>query len=102
MIEVKKWHPEYAKRYNGLSPYELTHRAGRILWVYLQSWNVKTKVANVLLSINDGTFQYTEDYRHVLVTSLDRLVFFLENKPDVLTEKQIKKIVQTLKNKVTK
>ncbi|NIP62499.1 MAG: hypothetical protein GWN01_08490 [Nitrosopumilaceae archaeon] len=102
MIEVKNWHPEFAKNHNGFSPYEQTHRAGRILWVYLQSWNSKAKVANVLLSINHGTFQYTEKYRHVLVTSLDRLAYFLENKPDILSDKQIKRTVKRLKGKVTK
>jgi len=41
--------------------------------------------------------QYNNNYRAVLVSSLEKINGFLENRQDVLSEKEVKKIVDNLK-----
>ncbi len=101
MIEVKNWSDNYIKNNTNLSPYEQTERAGRILWISLQTVIKNVRVTNVLLSIQ-GNMQYNESYRSVFVSSLARINQFLEKRQDSLSEKEVKKIVKDLKGFVTK
>ena len=101
MIEVKNWSKGYAKRHDGLNPYEQTDRAGRILWIFLKSWRFSPRVTNVLLS-TQGSFEYDRNYRAVFVSSLDRINNFVENRKDSLSEKDVKKINGKLKHCVTR
>ena len=100
MIEVKNWSDNYIKNNTNLSPYEQTERAGRILWISLQTVIKNVRVTNVLLSIQ-GNMQYNENYRSVFVSSLARINQFLEKRQDSLSEKEVKKIVKDLKGFVT-
>ncbi len=100
MIEVKNWSDNYVKNNTNLSPYEQTERAGRVLWVFLQSVIKGTRVTNILLSIQ-GNMPYNQNYRSVYVSSLDRINQFLEKRQDELNEKDVDKIVKNLQRSFT-
>ena len=46
--------------------------------------------------------QYNNNYRAVFVSSLEKINGFLENREDVLSENEVKKIVGDLKHYVTR
>jgi hypothetical protein len=101
MIEVKNWSDEYAqKNTRDLSPHEQTERAGRVLWITLQNKVGDIRVTNILLSIR-GNLPYDQNYRSVLVSSLDTINEFLEERQNILNEKEIEKIVKDLKGYIT-
>lgn len=101
MIEVKNWSNDFAQNNNhSLNPYEQTERAGRVLWIELQNVIKNVRVTNVLLSIK-GNLQYNQNYPAVFVSSLNRINQFLEQRQDILSEKEVEKIVKNLKNYVT-
>jgi len=101
MIEVKNWSNRYVQNNNNLNPYEQTDRAGRILWIRLQKVVKNIRVTNVLLSIQ-GNIPYNENYRAVFVSNLDRINQFLERRPDSLSSKEAKTLVDNLKHHVTR
>jgi len=102
MIEVKNWSDKFANNNKkSFNPYEQTERAGRILWINLQTVVKNVRVTNVLLSIK-GNLSYNENYRSVFVSSLDRINSFLERRQDILSEKEVKKVVKDLKWFVTR
>ncbi len=104
LIEVKNWSTEYFKNHDKLgklNPYEQTDRAGMVLWIFLKSWRSSPRVTNVLLSIQDN-MDYNRNYKHVFVSNLDRINYFIENRKDELSEKDVKKIVDKLEHYVTK
>ncbi len=101
MIEVKNWTDEHAQdSKQDFSPYEQTGRAGLVLWITLQNVIKDIRVTNVLLSIT-GNLPYNQNYRSVFVSSLDTINQFLEKKEDVLDEKDIEDIVETLEDFIT-
>jgi len=80
MIEVKNWkHNYFRENQKGLNAYEQTERAGRVLWIILQSVIKGIRVTNVLLSIK-GNLTYNQNYRSVFVSSLDGINQFLEKR----------------------
>ena len=101
LIEVKNWSDNYVQNYDKLNPYEQTDRAGRVLWITLQSVMKNIKVTNVLLSIK-GNMQYDGNYKTVFVSSLEKINEFLEKRQDVLSEKEVQKIVKNLKDYVAR
>jgi len=100
LIEVKNWSRGFAKSHDGLNPYEQTDRAGRVLWIYLQGWFSGSRVTNVLLSIR-GNFEYNKYYRAVFVSNLEKVKYFLENRKEVLSDGDVRKIVGKLNGHVT-
>ena len=100
MIEVKNWSNRFANNNNSFSPYEQTERAGRVLWISLQKVVKNIRVTNILLSIK-GNLPYNENYRSVFVSSLDKINQYLEKRQDELNEKQVEKIVNSLRSFVT-
>ena len=100
MIEVKNWSDNYVPSNSSLNPYEQTERAGRILWINLQTVIKDVRVTNVLLSIK-GNLPYNKNYRSVFVSSLSQIDGFLNRREDILSEKEVKKIVKDLKWFVT-
>ena len=100
MIEVKNWSNRFANNNDSFSPYEQTERAGRVLWISLQKVVKNVRVTHVLLSIK-GNLPYNQNYRSVYVSSLDRINPFLEKRQDELNEKEVEKIVKSLKGFVT-
>lgn len=101
MIEVKNWSNNFTNNNTkSFSPYEQTERAGRVLWISLQGIFRKVRVTNVLLSVK-GNLEYHKRHRSVFVSSLDKINYFLMNRQDALTEKEVKNIVKDLKGHVT-
>ena len=100
MIEVKNWSDNYVPSNSSLNPYEQTERAGRILWINLQTVIKDVRVTNVLLSIK-GNLPYSKNYRSVFVSSLSQICGFLNRREDILSEKEVKKVVKDLKWFVT-
>ena len=96
MIEVKNWSSNYLKNNRNLSPHEQTERAGRVLWIAVQNMIKGVGVSNVLLSIQ-GNMKYDAKYRSVSVSSLRGINDFLEKRQDNLTEKEVQKLVKSLK-----
>jgi hypothetical protein len=101
LIEVKNWSDDYVKNYWKLNPYEQTGREGLVLWIYLKSIIMNIRVTNILLSIQ-GNMQYDNNYRAVFVSSLEKINEFLESREEVLSEKEVMKIVGNLKHYVTR
>jgi len=101
LIEVKNWSPQYYNQSGNFSPYEQVDRAGKVLWVCLKLWGINPHVTSVLLSIQ-GNMKYDPKYKHVLVSNLNSINNFIENRQDELSEKDVKKIVGRLKHYITK
>lgn len=95
LIEVKNWSDRYAANPEW-SPHEQTERAGRVLWVALQGSVSRVRVTNVLLSMRSN-IRHDPDYRSVWVSDPDRIVDFLRNRPDVLPEDDLCRVVKALK-----
>ena len=95
MIEVKNWSDGYANdpKWN---PHEQTERAGMVLWITLQGAIKGMRVTNVLLSIR-GNIRYDPNYM-VMVSDPDRVIGFLKNKPDTLTQLSLERILRLLQD----
>jgi len=99
-IEVKNWSNEFLKK-TTKNPYKQTDRAGKTLWVYLKSWRFSPRVTNVLLPIQKN-MNYNSFYKHVMISNLDRINYFIQNRKEELSDKHVKKIIKKLKDRVTK
>lgn len=96
MIEVKNWGNRYARNPDW-SPHEQTERAGRVLWIALQSVVGGVRVTNVLLSTR-GNIRYDPDYRSVRVSNPGGIVSFLRDRPDALEQGGLARILKGLKS----
>ncbi len=101
VIEVKNWSDNYVKQKNYFSPHEQVGRAGRLLWHVLKSWRKAPRVTSVVLSIK-GNIKYDPKYKMVFVSNVNNINNLLENQEDALSEKEVKKIIKKLKDRVTK
>ena len=101
LIEVKNWSDDYVKNNEKLDPHEQADRAGLVLWIFLKSIIKNIRVTNVLLSIQDN-LQYSSYYKAVYVSSLEKINGFLEDRQEILSDKEVKKIVDNLKYYVTR
>ncbi len=100
-IEVKNWSDKYVEQKNYFSPHEQAGRAGRLLWHVLKSWRKTPRVSSVVLSIK-GNIKYDPKYKMVFVANINNINKFLENRNDALSDKEVRKIVKKLKDRVTK
>ncbi len=104
VIEVKNWSAFYYKNYHGVSPHEQVDRAGRVLWVSLQSsWfsPKRPSVTSVLLSIQDN-IEYDDNYGYVKVKNLNNINSFLQNREDQFSEKEVSRLIGRVKGDITK
>lgn len=97
LIEVKNWSNQYAKSKEGFNPYEQTERAGKVLWAFLQTKHAEPRVTNVLLATRKN-IPYTRDYPHVLISNLDEINCFLENRAIELSAYAVDAIIDMLEN----
>ncbi len=95
LIEVKNWSGGFSINDAKFSPYEQTERAGRVLWIHLQSVRKGTTVKNVLLSVK-GNFQYNNNFRSVYVSNLEKIRNLLETGSIQLTKLDVENIVKHL------
>ena len=106
LIEVKNWSDKFYRETNKIRPHEQVDRAGRVLWIVIKTrWGwLKTqtpRVTSVLLSIQ-GNMRYDPSYKFVNVSDLDRINYFIENRKEELSDKDVEKLVNMLKDHVTK
>ncbi|GKS67574.1 hypothetical protein YTPLAS73_11210 [Nitrosarchaeum sp.] len=104
VIEVKNWSSFYYKNHHGIPPHEQVDRAGRVLWITLQSsWFAPKNppVSSVLLSIQ-GNINYNDDYGYVKVKNLNNINYFLQNKEEQFSEKEVNRLIGRIKGDVTK
>ena len=104
VIEVKNWSSFYYKNHYGITPHEQVDRAGRVLWITMKSswWRPKDpKVTSVLLSIQ-GNINYDPDYGFVKVKNLNNINYFLQNKEEEYSEKEVSRLINRVKGDVTK
>ena len=95
LIEVKNWSDKSSINDAKLNPYEQTERAGRILWIHLQSIRKGTNVKNVLLSIKKK-FDYDYEFRSVYVSDLNKIRNLLETGSEQLSNNDVDVIVKQL------
>ena len=104
VIEVKNWSSHYYKNHYGIPPHEQVDRAGRVLWISLQSsWfsPKKPPVSSVLLSIQ-GNIGYDDDYGYVSVKNLNNINYFLQKREEQFSEKEVKRLIGRVKGDITK
>lgn len=103
LIEVKNWSTQYYNQNSNLSPHEQVDRAGRVLWIALKSWRSpkSPRVTSLLLSIQDN-MKYDPRYKFVSVANLGKINYFIENRKEEFADKDVQRIVDRLKNHVTK
>ena len=88
---------------NGLNPYEQIDRAGRILYLFLESElrGSVPRITKVLLSLHNN-IPYNPKYKSVLISNLDRINSFIENRGEELRNREIKTIVAILRKYVSR
>ena len=104
LIEAKNWSDQYANQKHRLGPHEQVDRAGLVLWIALKSswWSPKNPpVIKVLLSIQ-GNIKYDPGYKYVSVSNLNEINHFIENRQERFSEKDVERIVNRIKDYVTK
>ncbi len=113
LIEVKNWGNRYTSKNTGFSPHEQLDRAGRVLYVFLESrlgdvipllqekiqFDGK-RLTKVLIPIQNN-ITYDRNYKYVLISSVSELNNFIQDREDVYDQKEVKKITETLKRFVT-
>ncbi|MGI0041313.1 MAG: nuclease-related domain-containing protein [Nitrosopumilaceae archaeon] len=105
LIEVKNWSSHYYKNYYGFSPHEQVDRAGRVLWISLKSSWFSPKnppVTSVLLSIQAGSIPNDPNYGYVVVKNLNDVNYFIQNKEERFSDKEVKRLIDRMKGNITK
>ncbi len=102
LVEVKNWSTQYYNSHRNLSPHEQVDRAGRVLWITLKSWRSPSnpRVTSVLLSIQDN-MRYDPRYKFVMMSNLNRINYFIENRREEFSDNEVQKIVGRLEDHVT-
>lgn len=101
VIEVKNWSDNYLQQQNYFSPHEQAGRAGRLLWHVLKSWRREPRVTSVVLSIQ-GNIKYDPKYKMVFVANMGNIRNFLENRDEILSDKDVANTIKKLKGRITK
>jgi len=103
VIEVKNWSAHYYRNHYGISPHEQVDRAGRVLWITIKSswWSPKDPpVSSVLLSLQ-GTIPPNSKYGYVTVKNINDINSYLQNRREVFSEKEVKRLTDRIKGDVT-
>lgn len=104
VIEVKNWSTKYYRNHYGLRPHEQVDRAGRVLWIKLKSSWFRPKdpqVTSVLLSIQ-GSIPSDSNYGYVVVKNLNNINSYLQNKQELFSDKEVKRLIDRVAGDVTK
>ena len=104
VIEVKNWSSFYYKNHYGLPPHEQVDRAGRVLWISLQSsWFApkKPSVTSILLSIQ-GNINYDPEYGYVKVKNMNNINYFFFFFEEQFSEKEVIRLIGRIKGNITK
>ena len=98
LIEVKNWSSSYYMQHDGLPPHEQVDRAGRVLWISLQSfWSSpkNPRVTNVLLSVQRN-MEYDPYYKSVYVKDLDNINYFIQNREKQFSDEEVEVIINRI------
>jgi len=97
LIEVKNWSTQFYYENDKISPHEQVDRAGRVLWIALQSWRSpkSPRVTSVLLPVQ-GNMRYDPRYKYVLVSDLDKINYFIEKRKVEFSDKEVQRIVDRI------
>lgn len=104
VIEVKNWSSHYYKNYYGLPPHEQVDRAGRVLWISLKSSWFSPKdppISSVLLAIQ-GNINFDDDYGYVIVKNLNNINYYLQNREEQFSDKEVRRLIGRVKGDITK
>ena len=105
VIEVKNWSDKFYSETKKIRPHEQVDRASRVLWITISSgwgwWGKPPRITSVLLSIQ-GNMRYDPNFKYVLVSDLNKINYFIQNRKEELSDKDVKKLVNMLKDHVTK
>jgi hypothetical protein len=104
VIEVKNWSSHYYKNHYGLPPHEQVDRAGRVLWISLKSSWFSPKnppISSVLLSIQ-GNINYDNDYGYVVVKNPNNINYYLQNRNEQFSHKEVIRLINRIQGDVTK
>jgi len=104
VIEVKNWSSHYYKNHYGLPPHEQVDRAGRVLWVAIKSSWFAPKdppISSVLLSIQ-GNIGYDDNYGYVSVKNLNNINYYLQQREEQFSEKEVERLIGRIRGDVTK
>ena len=102
VIEVKNWTRQYYENNDGISPHEQVDRAGLVMWISLKSLRMlqNPRVIKVLVPIQKN-MRYDPIFKFVLMRNLENINSFITNQKEVLSEKEIKIIVDMLQDHIT-
>jgi len=105
LVEVKNWSDRFYRNTDKIQPHEQVDRAARVLWTVIKSrWGwfagQTPRVTSVLLSIQ-GNMRYDRKYKFVNVCNLDSINYFIQNRKEVLSDKDVKKLVNMMKDHVS-
>ncbi|GEM_PF-2841344 len=105
LIEVKNWGSDYYNQNKNFSPHEQLDRAGRVLYIFLKSElhydvAIQRRINKILVPLKNN-IPYNPNYESVLVSSLDKINDFISNRRDVLSDYEVKQIIDTIKQFVT-
>ena len=103
IIEVKNWSSRYYGQHEGITPHEQVDRAGMVLWISLKSWRnpQNPPVTKILLPIQEN-MRYDPRFKYVLVRNLGNINSFIMNQKELFSEKETRRVVDRLKNHVTR
>ena len=103
LIEVKNWSNRYYGHHEGITPHEQVDRAGLVLWISLKSRKSPQNplVTKILLPIQENMV-YDRSFKHVLVRRLGNINSFIMNQRELFSEKEAERVVDRLKNHVTR
>jgi len=105
LIEAKNWSDEYLakhKKYGLIIPQEQVDRAGRVLWIALNSWPCSLKnpsVTRVLLSTH-GNMQYDPQFKFVNVKDLNNINYFIKTRTEKFSDEIAQHVIDFLKRYV--
>ena len=104
VIEVKNWSSHYYKNHYGLPPHEQVDRAGRVLWISLKSSWFGPKdppISSVLLAIQ-GNINNDDGYGYIIVKNLNNINYYLQNRNEQFSEKEVQRLIGRVKGDITK
>lgn len=86
----------------GSSPHDQVDRAARVLKSSLKSWRSpqSPKVKSVILSVKEN-IQYDPKYKSIMISDLDKINSFLQDRKEEFSDKELKRIFNRMKDHVT-
>jgi hypothetical protein len=103
LIQAKDWSALNEKQENDVNPHEEVDKAGKVLWLTLKPLpsTKNPHVTSLLLTIQ-GNIKYDPKYKFVLVSDLKKINRLFKNRKAEFSEREVNRMVDLIKNYVTK